>query len=122
MQERPEQNGLEIEQAGEVVLARITHRELWDEEEIQAVGKQLSDLLQRDHCRRLVVSLSAVHELGSAMLGKLIMLHKEAEVAGGRLALCGLAPPLQRALEEARLAQFFNIYRDEQEAARSQLP
>jgi anti-anti-sigma regulatory factor len=47
------------------------------------------------------------------------MIHKEAEALGGRLALCGLAPQFQRALDEARLAQFFQIYPDEQAAARS---
>jgi anti-sigma B factor antagonist len=119
MEEQPQPHGLEIEQVGEVVFARIIHSELFDEDEIQALARRLSDLLQGENCRRLVVSLAAVEGLGSAMMGKLIMIHKEAEAAGGRVALCGLAPALRRALEEARLAQFFHVYPDEQEAARS---
>jgi anti-anti-sigma factor len=113
-----QQRALDVEQVGEVVLARIS-RPLGKDNEVLAVGEALFDLLDRDGCRKLVVSLAGAEGVGTAMLGKLILLHKKAEAAGGRLALCGIGPELYPVLAVARLTQLFSIYGDEQEAALS---
>jgi anti-anti-sigma factor len=107
---------LDLERAGEVALVRLAGRDLSGEEEVLTVGRQLSGLLE-EGCRQLVVSLAGAAGVGTALIGKLIMLHNQAEAAGGRLALCGLHPQLHQALEAAGLTRLFDIYANEQEAA-----
>jgi anti-sigma B factor antagonist len=110
---------LDVESVGDVTLARVNCRRLWDEEEAQALGHQLTDLLDQGGCRWLIVSLARAEAVSSAALGRLIALHKRAEALGGRLALCNLNAHLREGLDVARLSHFFHIYRDEQEAALS---
>ena len=119
MRQGPEPRVLDVESLGQVTLARVICRRLWDEEETQALGHQLSHLLEQGGCRQLVVSLARAEAVSSAALGRLIALHKRAVALGGRLALCHLNPHLREGLDVARLSDFFHIYGDEQEAALS---
>jgi anti-anti-sigma factor len=113
MPDTPERPGLEVAATGCVTLVRLTAPTLWDEEQIQALAGHLFDLVEREGCRRLVVSLAAVEGFSVALLGKLLMLHKKAEAAGGRLALCGIDRRSQQALEGTELARLFHIHADE---------
>jgi anti-anti-sigma factor len=96
-------------------VVRLAGRDFSDEDEVLALGRQLAGLLDGG-CRALVVSLAGAVGVGTALVGKLLMLHNRAAAAGGRLALCGVAPHLSRALEVAGLARLFAIYPTEQEA------
>ena len=119
MPPRPELRILDVEYGNEVTLVRVTCRRLWDDEETQALERQLSDLIKQGGCRKLVVSLALAEAVSSAALGKFIALHKRIEALGGRLALCHVHPHLHEGLDAARLTQFFHIYKDEREAAHS---
>jgi anti-sigma B factor antagonist len=119
MSQRTEHGWLDVERRGGVTLARILCRRLCYEEEVQELGKQLFALLEQGGGRRLVVSLAGAEDVGTALFGRLIALHKKAAALGGRLALCRLPPPLRQALEAAQLSRFFHIYGTEQEAVLS---
>jgi anti-anti-sigma factor len=82
---------------------------LTDEQEVFALGRKLSELLEQPDCRELVVSLEGAEGVGSALVGKLIALHKKAEATGRRLVLCGIEPHLYGALKDARLTELFHI-------------
>jgi anti-anti-sigma factor len=111
----PPRRGPDLARAGAAAVVRLAGRDLADEDEVLAVGRQLFGLLDAG-CRALVVSLAGAEGVGTALVGKLVMVHNRAEAAGGRLALCGVPPHLSRALEVAGLARLFAIYPTEQEA------
>jgi anti-anti-sigma factor len=110
---------LEVEQVGGVTLVRLTRRDLLDDRAINTLGNQLFSLVQDLDCRRIVLNFSNVQRLASAMLGKIIGLHKKLTAAGGRLALCKVDPALGEAFETLKLSRLFGIYKEEQEALQS---
>ena len=119
MPQGPEYCVLDVEDAGEVTLVRVTCRRLWDDEEARTLGRQLSDLLAQKRCRQVVLSLASAEAVSSAAVGQFIALHKKVQALGGRLALCHVNPHLREGLDVAGLSQFFHIYGDELEAALS---
>jgi anti-anti-sigma regulatory factor len=105
----PEQRALEWERFGPVTRVRLAGRLLSAEEEVLALGRELSGLLGEGGCRELEVSLDGAEGVGSALVGKLVALHKQAEAVCGRLVLCDIEPRLYGALEQAGLTRLFHI-------------
>jgi anti-anti-sigma factor len=79
------------------------------EEEVLALGRKLSQLLDQGDCKELVVNLEGAEGVGSALVGRLVALHKRAEATGRRLVLCGVEPNLYGMLEKAGLTELFHI-------------
>jgi anti-sigma B factor antagonist len=107
---------LEIEQVGLVTVARLIRADFVDEETINSVGSELFHLVEEQGCRRLVLSFAKVKRAGSAMLGKVIWLHKKIQNAGGKLVLCNVEPTLYEAFETLQLTRLFRIFPHEQDA------
>jgi anti-sigma B factor antagonist len=108
---------LDIEPIGDVLAVRFTARQLVDEDMIGAIGSRLIQLVDQLGYRRLVLNLGPVNQLGSAMVGKLIALHRKVQAASGRLALCALKPDLyNKIFEVLKLSEIFHVYDDEQQA------
>ena len=83
------------------------------EESIQALGQQLFRLVEEAGRRKLLVSFKDVDYLASAVLGKLITLHRKLQAAGGRLILCNIGREIHDVFEITRMDQFFTIGEDE---------
>src|SRR5262245_21993898 len=56
----------------------------------------------------LVINLSATHYLSSMALGKLVMLNRKAQAAGGRLTLCQLSPTAEEVLKTSHVFHLFD--------------
>jgi anti-sigma B factor antagonist len=110
---------LDIEQVGSVTVARLARPDFVDEETVNLTGNQLFHLVEEQACRRLVINFSKVRRAGSAMLGKVIGLHRKIQAAGGRLVLCDLDSTLMDALESLQLTRLFRVFASEPEAIQS---
>ena len=110
---------LEIEQNGDVTLAKLTSRKILDEETTVLIGNQLLSLVKVQGCRKLILNFATVERLASVMLGKLVALNRQITAVGGRLALCQITPPVFEIFEILKLDQLLNIYEDEQQALAS---
>jgi anti-anti-sigma factor len=110
---------LEVEQVGSVTVARLTRAELLDEQIITTTGEHLFALVDEMDCRRILLDLGNVRRLASAMLGKVIALHRKLKPKGGRLALCRVDPELAGIIRVLHLNRLFGIYGDQQEALQS---
>jgi anti-sigma B factor antagonist len=110
---------LDVEQLGDVTAIRFTTRTILGDDAIGAIGQQLLGLVDSAGCRRFVLNLSNVESLSTAMIGRLVALHRRVEAAGGRLVLCGLGPFLMEIFRVLNLPEVAPIYRDEPEALRS---
>ena len=108
-----------LERIGEVTLVKITRDRLLDEEVIEALGKQLFSLLEDPGCRNLVLDFATVERMASLMAGKIGALHRRAETAGGRIALCRVRPGIHEIFVILKMTRFLNIYREEQLALQS---
>jgi anti-sigma B factor antagonist len=110
---------LQREDLGSVTVVRFKVPQVLDEDTIRAVFDPLINLVADAGRRNLILNLSTVQDLPSMAVGKLVMLNRKSQAAGGRLALCQVSRPVAQTLDSAALTELFNIYGDEQEAVRS---
>ncbi len=107
---------LDIDQIGDVTVARFVDKKILDENNIQIIGNQLFGLVEEDGRKKIVLNFANVEYLSSAALGKLITMDKKVKAAGGKLRLCAIRPDIYEVFAITRLNKLFDI-RDDQDAA-----
>jgi stage II sporulation protein AA (anti-sigma F factor antagonist) len=107
---------LEVEQVGEVTVVKLTQAKILDEEATQEIARLLLGMVTDLGHRNLVLNFDRVERLTSVLLGKLVLLHRKAEEAGGQLMLCHIQPRVYEIFELLRLPYVLNICDDEQQA------
>ncbi len=110
---------LDRDDRGDLTVVRLKTPRLMDDETTAEIFRQIYSRVDDMHRHRLVLNLQSVLYLASLPLGKLIMLNRKAETAGGRLALCGLSPTVSEILQVTGLADRFSVYAGEVEAVAS---
>ncbi len=94
---------------GGVVVARCLMSNLSDEENIDQVGQELLTLVDKYECRRIILDLSDVEYMTSAMVGKMIRIHRQMHRDNGKLVLCQLHPTVYEILHTSKLLTYFNV-------------
>jgi len=79
---------------GVTVVSFVDHKIL-DAANIQELGDELFDLVERDGIKSMVLNFGNVEFLSSAALNKLIILDKKVKSNTGQLRLCQLKPEIQ---------------------------
>ena len=110
---------LEVEEVGAVTVVRLLARRILTEEAVEAVGEELAGLLRAPGGAKVVLHLGEVESMTTLMVGRLVLLHRQVEAAGGRLVLCGAEPALKEVFALLRLPRVMPVYRGEQEALES---
>ena len=105
---------LQVEPVGDVSVVTFTQADIVDLETIRVLGEQL--LGMADEGRRILLNMSRVHRLSTALVGKVVALQNRLTALGGQLAICKVAPHLREALELFKLPRLVPIYTEEQEA------
>lgn len=77
------------------------------------IGNELCDVAGRPGCRNLLLDFSEVIWLASAMLEKLVTVHRTMESKGGKLTFRGVGPGIQEMFALTKLDQLFNISSNE---------
>jgi len=93
---------------GVTVVSFVDHKIL-DAANIQELGDELFDLVERDGIKSMVLNFGNVEFLSSAALNKLIILDKKVKSNTGQLRLCQLKPEIQEVFVITRLNQLFEI-------------
>lgn len=94
---------------GGVVVARCLLPNLSEEENIDPVGQELLTLVDKYECRRIILDLSEVEYMTSAMVGKMIRIHRQMHRDNGKLVLCHLHPTVHDILRSSKLLTYFNV-------------
>src|SRR5689334_16752948 len=110
---------LEVEQFGDVTVVRFTTRTILGDDAIDAIAAQLFGLVEEAGCRQFVLNLGNVESVSTAMVGKLVALHRRLEAAQGQLALCRMGPFLVEIFKVLNLGPLARVYGEEQEAVQS---
>jgi anti-sigma B factor antagonist len=100
---------LEIGESHGVTVVRVRDGDLLDETAIEDLGQELFQLIESEDRRHLVLDFSLVEFLTSAVLGKLITLHKKVAARGGRMKLCRICPNIREVLAITKLDGVFEI-------------
>jgi anti-anti-sigma factor len=89
---------------------------MFEGDKVEAVGRELIDLVESRKDPKILLNLSNAHFVSSAMLAHLVKLHRKIQNAKGRLKLCGLRPVIMDAFKVSRFDKIFEIHPDEASA------
>jgi anti-sigma B factor antagonist len=110
---------LDIEEVGDVTVARFIDKKILDETNIQIIGNQLFGLVDEDRRDKIVLDFSNVEYLSSAALGKLITMDKKVKAAKGKLRLCSIRPDIYEVFAITKLNKLFVIDEDQEKSLAS---
>lgn len=112
----PEASGhLIIQVYDRIVLVQVTKDRLLDMPVINAIGSELTALLDRHAKPSVVLDLASVAYLSSAMVGKLISFYKGVVGAKGRLAISGVRQELMPLFKITQIDRLIKFYPDAQQ-------
>lgn len=101
---------------GKAVVVYITIMKVLDENTINRLGDELADIVSRNSNGTVLLNFKDVTYLSSAVIGKLVSLHKKASVENCVLLLCSISPQIMRIFEITKLNKVFRIFPSEQAA------
>lgn len=110
---------LEVSEVGDVTVVRFVDRKILDEANIQELGQELFDLVEKENRQNLLLNFQSVEFLSSAALGKLITLEKKVKSHSGKLKLCEIRPQIYEVFAITRLNKLFVIKDEEADALAS---
>ena len=104
---------LELSDAGEVVVATFNQASILDQAVIDQIGREFEQAgLEASGSRKLLLNFQSVEYMSSAMLGKLIQLHKRCKADKIKLKLCSIAKNPLDVFKITKLDRLFEIHKD----------
>jgi len=108
---------LRLQDQGEVLIVYFQGGTLTDQTMIDQIGKELGDVaLEASGNRKLLVNFQGVKFMSSAMLGKLLPLHKRCKNDKITLKMCNISPNLLEVFKITNLTKLFDICNTEADA------
>jgi anti-anti-sigma factor len=110
----------DITEAGGVTVVTFRELRLRDGRcATDALAEVVQPLVAENPGRRLALDMAAIDFLPSHSLGKLIVIRKAVDAAGGGLVLCGLRPDVRDVFNVTGLERLFRFAPDVGEGVRS---
>ena len=91
------------------VVATFFPGRLDEEHNVEELGQSLFQLIDQYGYRQVALDLTQTSFVTSAVLGKLITLHRRLHRADGRLGLCGLQQPVETVMRRSNLLSYFQV-------------
>ncbi|HTU26392.1 MAG TPA: STAS domain-containing protein [Pirellulales bacterium] len=108
---------LRLTDRDDVLVASLLISNLVDQNVIDETGKELLEAaFEACGNHKLVVNFQAVKFMSSAMLGKLMPLHKRCKADKTKLKLCNICPNLMEVFKITNLNKLFDIAGSEADA------
>jgi anti-anti-sigma factor len=104
---------VELKDIGEVLAVSFNQTSILDQRTIDEIGRELEQVeLEASGNRKLLISFQGVEYMSSAMLGKLVQLHKRCKADKIKLKLCSIANNPLEVFKITRLDKLFEIHPD----------
>ena len=107
---------IQVNESGQVSVVTFADSKIIDEAEIQELGQELYDLVERDNRKKIILNFAHVEFLSSAALGKLIGFEKRVKSNSAELILTNIRPEIYEVFAITRLTKLFEIKDDEADA------
>lgn len=108
---------LRLQDIDEVVVCYFQAGSIIDQGLIDQIGQELNQVtLEAAGSRKLLVNFTGVKFMASAMLGKLLPLHKKCKNDKIKLKLCNISPNLMEVFKITNLNKVFEICATEADA------
>ena len=104
---------LELTDVGEVLVVRFNQASILDQGVIDQIGRELDQAgLEAAGNRKLLVNFQAIEFMSSAMLGKLIQLHRRCKADKIKLKMCNISKNPLDVFRITKLDKLFEIHKD----------
>ena len=104
---------IELQDVGEVLVVSFNQASILDQMVIDQIGREFDQAeLEASGNRKLLLNFQTVEYMSSAMLGKLIQLHKRCKADKIKLKLCGIAKNPLDVFKITKLDKLFEIHKD----------
>jgi anti-sigma B factor antagonist len=111
---------LRLQDLGEVLVVYFQEGTLTDGNVIEKIGHEFNDVaLEASGNRKLLINFQGVKFMSSAMLGKLLPLHKKCKNDKIVLKFCNISPNLLEVFKITNLTKLFDISNSEADAVAS---
>jgi len=100
----------------EVTVVTFRESSILDTMAVEAIGKDLNELVDQQARRKIVLDFTAVRFLSSSMIGVLLALTKKSSAIKGKVVLCGLQKNILDVFKVANLHKILSIAEDEKAA------
>lgn len=105
-----EYRGFDIERTDGILIATVTSKSIVDPLGLQQFKAGLMSILQRESPKVLLLDLTHVDFLSSAVLGSLVVAWQDLGKRGGRGGLCGLTAGIRKVFEISRLDRTIPLF------------
>ena len=112
----PSNNTLMIHAIRDATIVNFADASILDAQQVQRVGQELFDLIDKQAHRKIVLDFGRVRFLSSSALGILITLRKKADAIKARVVFCNLRNDLRKVFKITNLEKMFEFYGSEDEA------
>lgn len=102
-----------------IIKVEFIDRNILDEANIQAIGEEISGLIDSHPGCKLLISFSNVDHLSSAALGTLITINNKVRNQNGQLRLSEIDPQIYEVFVITKLNKLFSIHETSDEAVSS---
>lgn len=102
-----------------VTRVEFIDRNILDEANIQAIGDEITGLIEVETEPKLLISFRNVDHLSSAALGTLITINNRVRDKGGQLRLADIDAQIYEVFVITRLNKLFEIHETTEKAAQS---
>jgi len=99
-----------VQKRGDVAVIRFLERRPMHPDMLQDIRDRLVRLVEREHCRELVLDFSEVEYFPNAAMGMLLTVDRKVRSAAGRLRLRQMAPEVVEHFVARRLHEVFDIH------------
>ncbi len=108
-----------VQKIGDLAVVRFSDRKIVDSANIEEMGEEMYSIVDKDHCKDVVLNFEGVEFMSSAALNKLILMDKKVKGAQGKLRLCNLRQEILEVFTITRLNRVFDIRKTEGEALKA---
>jgi len=95
-----------------VTIVSFLDSRILDESNVQAIADELNAIVDKSVRPAVLIDFLKVEYLSSAVLGKLVALHKKTLATKGVLKLCGMRPAIAQIFRVTKLDRVFDVHPD----------
>lgn len=104
---------LDLKDSGEVLVVNFNQTSILDQAVIDQIGQEFEHVaLEASGERKLLLNFAKVEYMSSAMLGKLIQLHRKCKADKIKLKLCNIAKNPLDVFKITKLDKLFEVHKD----------
>lgn len=102
-----------------VLVVTFSDAKILDEAKIQQIGKELIECVAKTPDSKLLLDFTGVSFMSSAMIGKLVLVHKKCKTSDIKMKVCNISDNVMEVFKITRLHKVFDIQKDREKALAS---